>query len=76
MADAPESFEDAQGDNDPLRWLSEKQQRVVAAVIAILEETLIDEQLKVSVIGGVLAEIDEWGKTQALMRAPVQSPPN
>ena len=34
----------------------------MAAVIAILEETLLDEKLKISVIGGMLAEIDELGE--------------
>ena len=59
-----------------MRWLPEKQQHVVAAVIAVLEETLTDEDLKANVIGGMLAEIDEWGKTRALMRTPVHSQPN
>jgi hypothetical protein len=72
MADAPEFVEGVDGDNDPLEWLPEKQQHV----IAILEETLTDEDLKVSVIGGMLAEIDEWGKIRTLIRAPVHSQPN
>jgi hypothetical protein len=55
---------------------SGKQQHVVAAVIAILDQTLTAEELKVGVIGGMLAEIDEWGKTRALIRAPVHSQPN
>lgn len=69
---------DEEDDRDPLDWLEPKQQQIVAGVIEILEATLGDDKDLIDrVVGGMLAEIDEWGlEREALREAPTDGKPN
>jgi hypothetical protein len=51
-------------DKDPLDWLPEKEARVTDALLVVIESSISDPELKGALIGAILCEIDEWGKSK------------
>jgi len=49
-------------DSDPLDWLPEKEREVMNGILAIIEATITDKDLKEQLVGGILVTIDEWGQ--------------
>ena len=49
---------------DPLEWLPEKERPIMDALLVLIENTISDKELRESLIGAILCEIDEWGKNK------------
>lgn len=60
-------------DTDPLALLSEKESKVMDAVLQIIEANIDDKELRDDIIGMVLVTIEEWGKKR-LEKAPTSNP--
>lgn len=50
---------------DPLDHLSDKEAEVMAGVLAIIEAVIEDDELRTSLVGSILVEIQEWGEKKS-----------
>lgn len=49
-------------DKDPLEYLPDREAEVMGGVLSIIEGTIADEDLRTTLVGTILVEIQEWGR--------------
>jgi hypothetical protein len=52
---------DEDDEKDPLEYLSEKENEVMSGVLSIIEAVIEDDELRNTLVGTILVEVQEWG---------------